>query len=31
VAEKISSIRGLPLEETARATTEAAEKFFRLK
>jgi TatD DNase family protein len=31
VAEKISSIRGLPLEETARATTEAAEIFFRLR
>jgi TatD DNase family protein len=31
VAEKISAIRGLPLEETARATTEAAEKFFCLR
>ena len=31
VAEKIASLRGLSLEETARATTQAAEKFFRLK
>jgi TatD DNase family protein len=31
VAEKIASLRGLGLEETARATTEAAEKFFRLR
>ena len=31
VAEKIASLRGLSLEETARATTEAAEKFFRLR
>ena len=31
VAEKIASLRGLSLEETARATTEAAEKFFRLQ
>lgn len=31
VAEKISTLRGLTLEETARATTEAAEKFFRFR
>ncbi|NDD81946.1 MAG: TatD family deoxyribonuclease [Verrucomicrobia bacterium] len=31
VAEKIAALRGLSLEETARATTEAAEKFFLLK
>jgi len=31
VAEKIASLRGLSLEETARATTQAAEKFFRLQ
>jgi TatD DNase family protein len=31
VAEKIASLRDLSLEETARATTEAAEKFFRLQ
>jgi len=31
VAEKIASLRGLTLEETARTTTEAAEKFFRLQ
>jgi len=31
VAEKIASLRGLSLEETARASTEAAEKFFLLK
>ena len=31
VAEKIATLRGLSLEETARATTEAAEKFFLLK
>ena len=31
VAEKIAALRGLTLEETARATTEAAEKFFRLR
>ena len=31
VAEKIASLRGLTLEETARATTEAAEKFFRMR
>lgn len=31
VAEKIASLRGLSLEETARATTQAAEKFFRLR
>jgi len=31
VAERIASLRGLSLEETARATTEAAEKFFRLQ
>jgi TatD DNase family protein len=31
VAEKIASLRGLTLEETARATTEAAEKFFRMQ
>ena len=31
VAEKIASLRGLTLEETARTTTEAAEKFFRLR
>jgi len=31
VAEKIAALRGLSLEETARATTEAAEKFFQLK
>jgi len=30
VAEKIAALRGLSLEETARATTQAAEKFFRL-
>ena len=30
VAEKIAVLRGLTLEETARATTEAAERFFRL-
>ena len=29
VAEKIASLRGLPLEEIARETTAAAEKFFR--
>ena len=31
VAEKIAALRGLSLEETARATTEAAERFFRLR
>ncbi len=31
VTEKIAGLRGLTLEETARATTEAAEKFFRLR
>ncbi|MFM8653220.1 MAG: TatD family hydrolase [Verrucomicrobiota bacterium] len=31
VAEKIASLRGLSLEETARATSQAAEKFFRLQ
>ncbi|MFM8653471.1 MAG: TatD family hydrolase [Verrucomicrobiota bacterium] len=31
VAEKIASLRGLSLEETARATTQAAEKFFLFK
>ena len=31
VAEKIAALRGLTLEETARATTDAAEKFFRFK
>ena len=31
VAEKIATLRGLTLEETARTTTEAAEKFFRLQ
>lgn len=30
VAEKVASLRGLTLEETARATTQAAEKFFRM-
>lgn len=30
VAEKIAALRSLTIEETARATTEAAEKFFRL-
>ncbi|NCV22926.1 MAG: hypothetical protein EBV45_13420 [Chloroflexi bacterium] len=29
VAEKIASLRGLPLAEIARETTAAAEKFFR--
>jgi TatD DNase family protein len=31
VAEKIASLRGLTLEETARASTEAAERFFRMR
>jgi len=31
VAEKIASLRGLSLEETARATTQATENFFRLR
>jgi Tat protein secretion system quality control protein TatD with DNase activity len=29
IAERISSLRGLPLEEIARETTAAAERFFR--
>jgi TatD DNase family protein len=31
VAEKLAALRSLTFEETARATTEAAEKFFRLR
>ncbi|NBR45519.1 MAG: TatD family deoxyribonuclease [Verrucomicrobia bacterium] len=31
VAEKIAALRSLPLQEISRATTEAAEKFFRLR
>jgi Tat protein secretion system quality control protein TatD with DNase activity len=29
VAESIAAARGIPLQEVAEATTEAAEKFFR--
>ena len=31
VAEKIAALRSLPLQEISRATTEAAEKFFRFR